>query len=157
MLVVAISSGQTVLRRPHDDTSFHSVMLPLSEGLIWGFPAKPAVSVRLSVSLSVSGLRRYEASMEEPDLDKGGSPLMHAANCGHAAAVTALIEVHAPILSPLPSPATLSVALLNGSLLFASQLYALEVPSCTPQWWTVGSPNAGFCTSRKPLDVSAAY
>ena len=31
--------------------------------------------------------------MEEPDLDKGGSPLMHAANCGHAAAVTALIEV----------------------------------------------------------------
>ena len=38
-------------------------------------------------------LGRYDASMEEPDLDKGGSPLMHAANCGHAAAVTALIEV----------------------------------------------------------------
>ena len=41
---------------------------------------------------------RYEASMEEPDLDKGGSPLMHAANCGHAAAVTALIEVRALLL-----------------------------------------------------------
>ena len=39
------------------------------------------------------GCHRYDASMEEPDLDKGGSPLMHAANCGHAAAVTALIEV----------------------------------------------------------------
>ena len=41
--------------------------------------------------------------MEEPDLDKGGSPLMHAANCGHAAAVTALIEVTTRAVAKLVS------------------------------------------------------
>ena len=44
---------------------------------------------------SMSSCCSYEAHMEEPDLDKGGAPLMHAANGGHAVAVAALLEVRA--------------------------------------------------------------
>jgi len=48
---------------------------------------------------------RYDADPDaEPDVDKGGSPLMHAANGGHAAVVTALLEVcHAAWLRNLHS------------------------------------------------------
>ena len=41
-------------------------------------------------------LDEFGADWEETDPLRGGSPLMHAANNGHTAAVTALLEVRSP-------------------------------------------------------------
>lgn len=58
--------------------------------------------------------------MEEPDLDKGGSPLMHAANCGHAAAVTALIEVRAARIVGILREVMQGFLKVNGEYLMAT-------------------------------------
>lgn len=42
-------------------------------------------------------LDEYGAEWEEIDPSRGGPALMHAANNGHSAAVTALLEVDAPV------------------------------------------------------------
>lgn len=44
-------------------------------------------------------LHEFGGTFEEVDEDRGGPPLMHAANNGHAAAVTALLKVSVPVLS----------------------------------------------------------
>ena len=38
-------------------------------------------------------LHEFGGTMEKVDLDRGGPPLMHAANNGHASTVTALLKV----------------------------------------------------------------
>ena len=46
-------------------------------------------------------LSEYGADWEETDASRGGPPLMHAANNGHAAAVKALIAVSGTSTAPM--------------------------------------------------------